>query len=126
MGDGSYKTAGRLNVGDEIKTKHENTLEQMNALVYEKKSSHSKRIKVFIGDKDIVVSPAHRFYVDNRSEFVAAEDLKEGDILSGKDYIKTEEYEDGEVLQISVEKAHTYISNDILSHNTKGFDEYDS
>ena len=48
MGDGSYKTAGRLNVGDEIKTKHENTLEQMNALVYEKKSSHSKRIKVFI------------------------------------------------------------------------------
>ena len=126
MGDGSYKTAGRLSVGDEIKTKHENTLEQMNALVYEKKSSHSKRIKVFIGDKDIVVSPAHRFYVDNRSEFVAAEDLKEGDILSGKDYIKTEEYEDGEVLQISVEKAHTYISNDILSHNTKGVDDYDS
>lgn len=126
MSDGSYKTAGRLSVGDEIKTKQENTLEEMNALIYEKKSSHSKRIKVFIGDKDIVVSPAHRFYVDNRSEFVAAEDLKEGDILSGKNYVKTEEYEDGEVLQISVEKAHTYISNDILSHNTKGVNDYDS
>ena len=119
MADGTTKKAGLLAVGDEIKTQQETSLEWVNARVYEKKSLHSGRIKVFAGDKEIVVSPNHRFYVDNKNEYIAANLLEEGDILSGNEFIKYEDYSDGEVLKISVENAFTYVSNDILSHNAK-------
>ncbi len=119
MGDGSYKTAGRIVVGDIVRTRQERTLEWMNATVMGKKVFHSKRIKLFIGDKELIVSPEHRLYVDTRSEFIPAQDLKEGDILSGKKFVKIEEYNDGDVVQIGVEKAWTYVTEGILSHNVK-------
>ena len=119
MADGTTKKAGLLAVGDEIRTQQETSLEWVNARVNEKKSLHSTRIKVFAGDKEIVVSPNHRFYVDNKDEYIAANLLEEGDILSGNEFIKYEDYSDGEVLKISVENAFTYVSNDILSHNVK-------
>lgn len=119
MADGTQKRAGDIQVGDVVKTKHETTLEDMNANVYQKQVYTNKRIKVYIGDKEIICSPGHRFYVDNKEDFIAADQLVEGDILSGKDYIRREEYEDGDVVKISVEHAQTYISEGILSHNIK-------
>ena len=120
MSDGSEKLARIVDVGDEIRTQQESSLEWINARVSEKKVIPSKRIKVFIGDEEIVVSPRHRFYVDSRSQYVDADQLKDGDILTGMPYIKTEEYEAGDVIKLTVEFAKTYISNGILSHNTKG------
>ena len=119
MGDGSQKKAGELKVGDVVKTKHENSLEELNANVNKVKISNSERIKVVIGDKEIVCSPLHRFYVDNKNAFENAINLVEGDILSGKEFISREEYSNGEVVSISVENAATYISEGILSHNIK-------
>ena len=120
MSDGSEKLAGIVNVGDEIKTQQENNLKWINARISEKKVINSDRIKVYIGDQEIVVSPKHRFYVDNKSQYVDADLLEEGDILSGKEYKTTEDYNPGDVIKLTVEHAKTYISNGVLSHNTKG------
>lgn len=123
MGDGTSKPAGELQVGDEIRTKHEKTLEKSYDRITRKEVYTSPRVKVYIGNKEIVCSPGHRFYVDNASDWVAVTDLKKGDTLSGKAYIKTEEYSDGDVIKLSVANSKTYISEGILSHNFK--DPYD-
>ena len=119
MGDGTSKPAGELEVGDEIRTKHEKTLEKTYDRITRKEVYTSPRVKVYIGDKEIVCSPGHRFYVDNASDWIAVTDLKEGDTLSGKKYIKTEEYSKGDVVKLSVANSKTYISEGILSHNLK-------
>lgn len=119
MSDGSLKRADQIVVGDEIKTQHETSLEWTNARIYQNKVIYSERIKVLVENEEIVVSPHHRFYVDNRQEYVDAIDLVAGDILSGHEYLGQEEYEDGNVHELSVEYAKTYISNNVLSHNTK-------
>ena len=122
MSDNSEKLADIIDIGDEIKTQQENTLEWTNARVSEKKVVPSIRIKVLVGDEEIVVSPKHRFYVDNKSQYVHADELEAGDILSGKEYKGTEDYEFGNVIKFTVEYAKTYISNGVLSHNTKGIE----
>ena len=119
MGDGTVKKASELQVGDEVRTKHEKTLEWVFARVNQKQIYSAPRVKVFVGDKEIICTPNHRFYVDNASDFVPAEDLKAGDVLTGKEFKKLEEYHEGDVVKISVENAQTYISEGILSHNAK-------
>ena len=119
MGDGTLKKAGDLQIGDVVKTKHESTLEDVNAPITLKQIRTDKRVKVTIGNKEIVCTPNHRFYVDNRQAFVEAQELQEGDILSEQHFISIEEYEAGEIVKLTVERAHTYISEGILSHNFK-------
>ena len=120
MSDGSEKLAQEVQVGDEIRTKQELTLENTNARVNKKQVTDSKRIKIILDENEIVCSPKHRFYVDNKSDYIAADLLEEGDLLSNQKYIKTEEYAQGDVIEFSIEHAQTYISNGILSHNNKG------
>lgn len=119
MGDGSFKKAGDLEVGDEVYTQHEHTLEWVRARVNQKSIRSSERVKVKVGDKEIICTPNHRFFVDNTNSFTAANQLQEGDILSGKAFISIEDYPKGDVVKISVENAKTYISEGILSHNVK-------
>ena len=119
MADGTLKKAGDLQIGDIVRTKHERSLEEVVAPVTEKSIYTNERVKVTIGDKEIVCSQKHRFYVDNKSDFVHADELEKGDILSGKEFISREEYSAGEVVKITIENAATYISEGILSHNIK-------
>lgn len=119
MKDGTLKKAGDIEVGDIVKTKHEDGLEDTVANVYQKKIYDSTRVKATIGDKEIICSHGHRFYVDNKQAFIAVKDLENGDILSGKEFTLLEEYSNGPVVKISVENAQTYISEGILSHNIK-------
>jgi hypothetical protein len=119
MSDGTFKKAGDLQVGDIVKTKYEDTLEDVIAPVTAKKIYNSKRVKVKVGDKEIICNHLHRFYVDNKNDFIPANELEKGDILSGKEFISREEYPEGEVVKLTVENAHTYISEGILSHNIK-------
>ena len=119
MADGTQKRAGDLEVGDVVKTKHDRSLEEMSVPIIQKVVYQSKRLKVVIGDKEIVCSTKHRFYVDNKLDFVSADELEDGDILSGKAFISSEEYENGEVVKLTVERAATYIAEGILSHNIK-------
>ena len=93
----------------------------MTALVYQNKVvGSSSRLKIKMGDKELIASPNHRVYVDNINDFKHIKDLAEGDILSGLKFISKEEYDRGEVRNISIEKAQTYFSNRVFSHNDKG------
>ena len=76
-------------------------------------------MKVVFEEGELVCSPDHRVYVDNKSSYLAVKLLEDGDIISGKAFISVAEQPEGDVIEISIEKAHTYISNGILSHNVK-------
>jgi hypothetical protein len=54
-------------------------------------------------------------------EWITAQDLEVGDVvgLAPQEYevLDIREYDDGEVIKITVNEAHTYFCEDILSHN---------
>ena len=62
-----------------------------------------------------VCSYSHKLLVG--TEWKTAEDLIFGDVVSGQAFLGTEPVEDGDVVLITVEDAHTYIVNGLLSHN---------
>jgi hypothetical protein len=119
VGDGTTVNAEDLKVGDEIRTKDETTLEWTLTRVNRVQSHESSKVKVVFEEGSLVCSPDHRVYVDNKSLYLAVKLLEEGDIISGKAFSSLKEQPNGTVVELSVERAHTYISNGILSHNIK-------
>lgn len=120
--NGNTVKAGTLKTGDVVLTKHEHSLELLECIVT-KAVTHegSDKIKLIFKDSNLTCSTKHRVYVDNSTKFTSADELKIGDELSGKTLIGVEEVQNGPVIELSVEKAHTYIANGILSHNYKNF-----
>ena len=116
MADGSSKRAGDLNVGDEIRTQHEKTFEWGTYKISHKLLAQQPKFKVKFSNKEIIVSDSHCFYVENK-EWTRVWELEPGDIVSGHQYISRENIGLGPVVQLEVEDAHTYISDELLSHN---------
>ena len=117
---GKTKKAKDIKTGDIVRTKHETTLELLSCIVTRAQlQDKSEKVKIVYSDRELICSPGHRVYVDNKSEFIAANSLEVGDITTGYEVLGVEEAEDGPVVKLTVEKAHTYISNGILSHNVK-------
>lgn len=117
---GHTKKAKDVKTGDVVRTKHENTMEMLSCIVTKAELlNDSKKLRIVYSDRDLMCSPGHRVYVDNKSEFIAAKLLEVGDITTGYEILEVVEVEDGTVVNLTVEKAHTYISNGILSHNNK-------
>ena len=120
LSTGETKEAGDIRAGDIVRTKHEHTLELTNCTVIGQSIIQgSPRVKLVTSGNSLICSPLHRVYVDNKLTFIHAEKLEIGDILSGNTLTSIEEHTDGPVVKLTVEKAHTYISNGILSHNVK-------
>jgi hypothetical protein len=116
MADGSQKKAGDLVVGDLVKTYHEESLELGNYKVeYVDVINNSKKIKLIFDESEIICSTSHKFYVDG--SWKSAEDMVIGDKVSSKKLISVENIEDGDVIHITIEDAHTYICEGLLSHN---------
>ena len=117
---GHTKKAKDIRTGDVVRTKHENTMEMLSCIVTKAELiKDTKKLRITYSDRELVCSPGHRIYVDNKSEFIAADLLEIGDTTTGYEVLEIEEIVPGEVVDITVEKAHTYISNGILSHNNK-------
>ena len=117
---GHTKKAKDIKVGDVVRTKHESTMEMLSCIVTKAQTlNNSKKLKIVYSDRDLICSPGHRVYVDNKSDFIAAELLEVGDVTTGYEILEVIEEEEGAVIEVTVEKAHTYISNGILSHNNK-------
>lgn len=116
LSDGSQKRAGDLVVGDTVKTKHEKTNEIDNfAVSYVEIIPNTKRCKLTFELNSLVCSYSHKLLVG--TEWKTAEDLIFGDVVSGQAFLDTVPVEDGDVVRITVEDAHTYIVNGLLSHN---------
>jgi len=118
MANGSQKRAGDLKVGDLIKTNHEKDMKLGEYKVeYVNVLNNREKAKFTFEESEIVCSLTHKFYVDN--DWKEAKDMKIGDEVSGQKLIAIENVEDGDVVHITVEDAHTYICEGLLSHNKR-------
>ena len=117
-----YTLAGELKVGDVVRTKGEFlTKEWVQDIVIQVRVSYaSKRIKLYFDDGEILIaSPGHRIFIESEDKYVALKNLNKGDKSTGKKIDKIEHLDGGNIVRITTEKAHTYISNGVLSHNAK-------
>ena len=121
MKTGFTKSAKDLKVGDVIRSKHEYSKEILEDIIIKISSTDNvKKIKITLEDGTyLITSTKHRVYLDSLDDFIAVDTLSEGDIISEKTITSVEAYPDGEVIELTTEKTHTYISNGILSHNGK-------
>ena len=118
MADGTFKHAGSLTVGDIVKTQHENTFVWGDyPVTYCSIIPEVTRVKIKFNDIEFIGSYDHKFYIDASSSWVTARDIKVGDVVSDKTVIGIEEHITGPVVQITIEDAHTYICQGLLSHN---------
>jgi len=118
MANGLQKRAGDLMVGDLIKTNHEKDMKLGEYKVeYVNVVNDIPKTKLIFEESEIVCSLTHKFYVGN--DWKAAEDMVIGDEVSGQKLISIKNVEDGDVVHITVEDAHTYICEGLLSHNKR-------
>lgn len=117
---GVRRPAGDIRPGMYVKTNHEVTLDLGTYMVTHVESvQDSPRVQIEFDHIDFVCSPTHKFYMDG--EWVNAEDLEIGDMVGcGSDQhevLGISDYPDGEVIKITVDEAHTYVCEGLLSHN---------
>ena len=74
-----------------------------------------EKIKLTFEGSEIICSLSHKFYVND--SWKEAKELATGDEVSGKKLISKENVENGDVVFITIEDAHTYICEGLLSHN---------
>jgi hypothetical protein len=115
--DGNTKQAGELEVGDMVYTQHEDTLAWgEHPVTAVEIVPDQKRLKLTFDHTNFTCSYSHKFYVEG-SGWTEVRDMSVGDVVSGHELLSVEETEAGDVVKIQVEDAHTYISEDMLSHN---------
>jgi hypothetical protein len=115
--DGNKKQAGKLQVGDMLRTQHEDTLEWGDYPVsHVSIVPNSERLKLVFNDSEIICSLSHKFYVDGKG-WTTAEDIELNDTVSDKELVSKETSNIGDVVRITVEDAHTYVAAGLISHN---------
>ena len=116
MADGSQKKAGDLLVGDLVKTYHEESLELGNYEVEHVSIINDvEKIKLIFDKNTIICSLSHKFYVGD--SWKEAKDMVKGDVVSDNKLVEIERFKNGDVVQITIKDAHTYICEGLLSHN---------
>ncbi len=120
LGNGYKIPAGELKPGMFVRAAHEHTMDVGQYEVTHVESvQDEERILIEFEHVDFVCSLTHKFFMNG--EWVEAENLEVGDVvgLAPQEYevLGIREYDDGEVMKITVNEAHTYFCEDILSHN---------
>jgi hypothetical protein len=118
----TWVMAGDLKVGDYVYTKHEHTGEWGSYQVTLTNPATNIVSQTVIGGKTLKVSSNHKFLTESMG-FVALSELWVGAKVQTIDGIAEIESikELGElpVIQIEVDQAHTYVIEDVVSHNRK-------
>lgn len=124
LADGSLKTAGELQVGDVVRTQHETTLAWGDHAVTQTSIiSDSPRIKIKFDSVEFICSPSHKFF-KAVGDWVTAENIRLGDMINGQVVRGMEQTDSGDVVSITIEDAHTYICEGLLSHNKSKLPPY--
>ena len=74
-----------------------------------------EKIKLTFDGSEIICSLSHKFYVND--SWKEAREIEVGDEVSDKKLLSKESVENGDVVFITIEDAHTYICEGLLSHN---------
>lgn len=120
LSDGTQKRAGDLQVGDVVRTQHEDTLEWGEHKVTYVQIKDSEKLILTFDHTEFVCSTTHKFYVEGKG-WTEVNQMEIGDFVIGLDQshelLEVKEGTYGEVVVIQIEEAHTYISEGLLSHN---------
>jgi hypothetical protein len=117
LANGDLKAAGELQIGDVVKTQHEHTLEWGEyPVTHVSVVPDATRLKFNFDSVDFVCSLDHKFF-KAADKWVDAKDVCVGDMLSGQTVRGIEQAEVGDVIRITIDNAHTYICEGLLSHN---------
>ena len=118
----TWVMAGDLKVGDYVYTKHEHTGEWGSYQVTLANPATNIVSQTVIGGKTLKVSSNHKFLTESMG-FVALSELWVGAKVQTIDGIaeieSIEELGELPVIQIEVDQAHTYVIEDVVSHNRK-------
>lgn len=119
--NGKRKSIKDLKVGDIVDTVDQHTFDRGTHKVVFVNKEESKLLDLDFSGEKITCSPNHKFYSVNRKKWIKAKDLSRGNTvatiegeLSLTDRKKTEK---GDVIHLTVEDAHTYVSGKFLVHN---------
>ena len=119
--NGKRKSIKDLKVGDIVDTVDQHTFDRGTHKVVFVNKEESKLLDLNFSGEKITCSPNHKFYSVNRKKWIKAKDLSRGNTvatiegeLSLTNRKKTEK---GDVIQLTVEDAHTYVSGKFLVHN---------
>lgn len=116
LADDTQKKAGELQIGDFVKTYHENTFEYGDYQVtYVEIVNNVTKFKLKFETSEIICSDSHKFYVDGL--WKECKNMQIGDVVSEQKLLEIEQVDDGDVVKITVDDAHTYICEGLLSHN---------
>ena len=126
LADGSEVQAGALKVGDVVHTLHEDTFEYGDfEVVYAETIQQPKSIVKFTDGSEITASLSHKFLLVDR-EWKRVDALKEGDAIETAPNVNAEGFKvvasleqigTGDVVKLTIDQAHTYISDGLVSHN---------
>ena len=120
LADGKQIQAGDLKVGMKVHTYHEESMEEGDyEVTHVEVINNAPRIEIEFDNTNFVCSHSHKFYKDG--EWVVAAELAVGDVVglapNTHEVLGIYEYDDGEIVKITVDGAHTYVCEGILSHN---------
>lgn len=112
--------AGDLKIGDEVYTRHQDTFEWGTYKVTSAERYIQPTVKVVIDEFQVEVSASHKF-LTNDLKFVSISDLLVGDLIEttkgAKPILSVESTGTKEVVKLEIENAHTYVVENIVSHN---------
>ena len=125
LADGTYAPAGSIKVGDVLFTMHEKTQEfGAYPVEYVEELDQPKALVLFDDGSNMLVSHSHKFFMVD-GEWKQVYQLEPGDTIKAapgatdKKVFKLEPKGDGPVMKFTVKDAHTYISEGLISHNSK-------
>ena len=120
LSDGSQKRAGDLQVGDVVRTQHEDTLEWGEHKITYVEIKGSEKLVLTFDNLEFICSTSHKFYVEGKG-WTSVNQMEIGDFVIGLEeshkLLEVNDSSYGDVVVIQVEDAHTYISEGLLSHN---------
>ena len=126
LANGTQTPAGKLKVGDFLHTLHEDTFVYGDfEVVHVKTVQQPKNIVTFTDGHNLTASDSHKFLMSNRT-WKRVDALEAGDTVETakgvnpngfKTVAKIEAIGLGDVVKLSVDQAHTYISEGLVSHN---------
>ena len=112
--------AGDLKIGDEVYTRHQDTFEWGTYKVTSAERYIQPTVKVVIDEFQVEVSASHKFLTKDL-KFVSISDLLVGDLIEttkgAKPILSVESTGTKEVVKLEIEDAHTYVVENIVSHN---------
>ena len=119
--NGERKSIKDLKVGDIVDTLDQHTFNRGTHKVVFVNKEESKLLDLNFSGEKVTCSPNHKFYSINRNKWIKAKDLSKGNTVATTEgevsFTDRKKTEKGEVVHLTVEDAHTYISNKFLVHN---------